>query len=105
MLGRVTPCTGRRLARRCGFLLRHDSILVSKVRSLHTTQCGSFLGDGSRFSSAKKAASYVGITPSTWSSGTMSQPRRAISKEGPAPLRLALFQAAGIPNWQRSTTG
>lgn len=54
-----------------------------------------FLGDGSRFSSAKKAASYVGITPSTWSSGTMSQPRRAITKEGPAPLRLALFQAAG----------
>ncbi|WP_420873084.1 transposase [Mycolicibacillus koreensis] len=45
------------------------------------------------------------MTPSTWSSGTMSQPRRAISKEGPAPLRLALFQAAGIPNWQRSTTG
>jgi len=54
-----------------------------------------FLGDGSRFSSAKKAASYVGITPSTWSSGTMTQPRRAITKEGPAPLRLALFQAAG----------
>jgi transposase len=54
-----------------------------------------FLGDGSTFSSAKKAASYVGITPSTWSSGTMSHPRRAITKEGPAPLRLALFQAAG----------
>jgi transposase len=54
-----------------------------------------FLGDGSSFSSAKKAASYVGITPSTWSSGTVSQPRRAITKEGPAPLRLALFQAAG----------
>jgi transposase len=54
-----------------------------------------FLGDGSSFSSAKKAASYAGITPSTWSSGTMSQPRRAITKEGPAPLRLALFQAAG----------
>ncbi len=54
-----------------------------------------FLGDGSSFSSAKKAASYAGITPSTWSSGTMTQPRRAITKEGPAPLRLALFQAAG----------
>ncbi|MGD9622857.1 MAG: transposase, partial [Mycolicibacterium sp.] len=42
------------------------------------------------FSSAKKAASYAGITPSTWSSGTVTQPRRAITKEGPAPLRLAV---------------
>ena len=44
-----------------------------------------YFGDGSGFDSAKKAANYVGITPSNWSSGTMNQPRRAISKEGPAP--------------------
>jgi hypothetical protein len=46
------------------------------------------------FTSAKAAASYVGLNPSTWSSGTVSQPSRAITKEGPAVLRLAFFQAA-----------
>jgi transposase len=54
-----------------------------------------FLGDGSRFCSAKAAASYVGITPSNWSSGTVTQPSRRITKEGPAVLRLAFYQAAG----------
>jgi transposase len=54
-----------------------------------------FLGDGSGFSSAKAAASYVGMTPSTWSSGTITQPSRAITKEGPPVLRLAFYQAAG----------
>jgi transposase len=42
-----------------------------------------FFGDGSGFSSAKQAASYVSITPSNWSSGTVTQPSRAITKEGP----------------------
>ena len=69
-----------------------------------------FLGDGSSFSSAKKAASYAGITPSTWSSGTMTQPggrspRKVQHRCGwlcstpPAP------PAAPIRNWPRSTTG
>lgn len=53
-----------------------------------------FLGDGTRFATAKAAASYVGLTPSTWSSGTLVQPSRAITKEGPAVLRLAFYQAA-----------
>jgi transposase len=53
-----------------------------------------FLADGTGFASAKAAASYVGLNPSTWSSGTVSQPSRAIIKEGPAVLRLAFFQAA-----------
>lgn len=55
-----------------------------------------FLGDGSGFAAAKQAASYVGLTPSTWSSGTVSQPHRAISKEGPAVLRLAFYQAGNV---------
>lgn len=54
-----------------------------------------FLGDGSAFTTAKAAASYVGMNPSTWSSGTVVQPSRAITKEGPAVLRLAFYQAAG----------
>ena len=53
-----------------------------------------FLADGSGFATAKAAASYVGITPSNWSSGTVVQPSRAITKEGPAVLRLAFYQAA-----------
>lgn len=55
-----------------------------------------YFGDGSGFDSAKKAANYVGITPSNWSSGTMNQSHRAISKEGPAPLRLAFYQAGSV---------
>lgn len=53
-----------------------------------------FLGDASEFTTAKAAACYVGMTPSTWSSGTITQPSRAITKEGPPVLRLAFYQAA-----------
>ncbi len=53
-----------------------------------------FFGDGSGLDSARAAASYAGVTPSNWSSGTVSQPSRAITKEGPAALRLAFYQAA-----------
>lgn len=53
-----------------------------------------FMGDGSRFPSAKHAGSFVGVAPSNWSSGTTTQPSRAITKEGPAALRLAFYQAA-----------
>lgn len=52
-----------------------------------------FLGDATGFATAKAAASYVGLAPSTWSSGTLVQPSRAITKEGPAVLRLAFYQA------------
>lgn len=55
-----------------------------------------FLGDASHFSTAKAAASYVGMSPSTWSSGTVNQPSRSITKEGPAVLRLAFYQAANV---------
>jgi transposase len=53
-----------------------------------------FFGDGSMFESGKQAACYAGIVPSNWSSGTVTQPSRAITKEGPAVLRLACYQAA-----------
>lgn|GEM_PF-5423565 len=52
-----------------------------------------FLGDAAGFPTAKAAAGYVGITPSNWSSGTVTQLGRAITKEGPAVLRLAFYQA------------
>lgn len=46
------------------------------------------------FDTGKQAACYAGIVPSNWSSGTVVQPSRAITKEGPAVLRLACYQAA-----------
>ena len=67
-----------------------------------------FFADASAFPTAKAAAAYVGLTPSTWSSGTVVQPSRAITKEGPAVLRLACYQAAGgarrVDPSSRSTT-
>ena len=73
-----------------------DELLLSVPGMGPITACvvRGFLGDGDTFTSAKAAASYVGLNPSTWSSGTVSQPSRAITKEGPAVLRLAFFQAA-----------
>ena len=73
-----------------------DELLLSVPGMGPITACvvRGFLGDAASFSSAKAAASYVGLNPSTWSSGTVSQPSRAITKEGPAVLRLAFFQAA-----------
>lgn len=53
-----------------------------------------FFGDGDHFDDAKAAQSYVGMNPSNWSSGTVAQPSRAITKEGPEELRLAFYQAA-----------
>ncbi len=53
-----------------------------------------WFGDATRFPSAKQATAFVGVTPSNWSSGTVVQPSRAITKEGPAQLRLAFYQAA-----------
>lgn len=41
-----------------------------------------FFGDATAFPTAKAAAAYVGLTASTWSSGTVVQPSRAITKEG-----------------------
>lgn len=54
-----------------------------------------FFGDGSVFPSAKAAAAYVALTPSTWSSGTVVQPSHTITREDLAVLRLACHQAAG----------
>ena len=73
-----------------------DELLLSVPGMGPITACvvRGFLGDGDTFTSAKAAASYVGLNPSTWSSGTVTQPSRAITKEGPAVLRLAFFQAA-----------
>jgi transposase len=55
-----------------------------------------FLADGTHLPGPKEAQAFVGLNPSNWSSGTMTSPSRAITKEGPAVLRLAFYQAANI---------
>jgi transposase len=55
-----------------------------------------FLADGTGFTNSKQVCSYVGMTPSNWSSGTVDHSGRAITKEGPAVLRLAFYQAANV---------
>jgi transposase len=49
-----------------------------------------------QFDTAKEAQAYVGINPSNWSSGQTGSPSRQITKEGPAVLRLACYQAANV---------
>lgn len=79
-----------------------DALLLSVPGMGPVTACvvRGFLADGTAFASAKAAANYAGLNPSTWSSGTVSQPSRAITKEGPAVLRLAFFQAANAARRQ-----
>lgn len=53
-------------------------------------------GDARQFRSAKAAAAHAGLNPSMWSSGLTEAPSRHITKQGPAELRLALYQAANV---------
>jgi transposase len=55
-----------------------------------------FLADCGHLPGAKEAQAMVGLNPSNWASGKMSSPSRAITKEGPAVLRLAFYQAANV---------
>ena len=53
-------------------------------------------GTGTQLPSAKAAAAFVGLNPSNWESGLSASPSRPISKQGPAELRLAYYQAANV---------
>jgi transposase len=53
-----------------------------------------YLGDAERFSSARKFASYVGLTPSVDQTGIREARLGHISKEGPPVLRRLFVQAA-----------
>jgi transposase len=55
-----------------------------------------FIGNATAFACPRQVCSYVGLTPSNWSSGTVTQSGRAITKEGPPVLRLAFYQAANV---------
>ncbi len=87
---------GAQATRRSQSLWGDDDVLLSVpgVGPTVAPTIRAFIGDGSRFSEAGQAASFVGVAPSNWSSGTVTQPSRAITKEGPGALRLAFYQAA-----------
>jgi transposase len=53
-------------------------------------------GTGAHLPSAKAAAAFVGLNPSNWESGLSASPSRPMTKQGPAELRLAYYQAANI---------
>ncbi len=53
-------------------------------------------GDATHLHSAKAATAHAGLNPSMWSSGLSESPSRRITKQGPAELRLALYQAANV---------
>jgi len=53
-------------------------------------------GDATHLHSAKAATAHAGLNPSMWSSGLTESPSRRITKQGPAELRLALYQAANV---------
>jgi hypothetical protein len=53
-------------------------------------------GSGQHLASAKAAAAFIGLNPSNWSSGLTASPSRPITKQGPAELRLAYYQAANV---------
>jgi transposase len=53
-------------------------------------------GDATHFATAKAAVAHTGLNPSMWSSGLTVSPSRRITKQGPAELRLALYQAANV---------
>lgn len=53
-------------------------------------------GDATQFATAKAAVAHAGLNPSRWPSGLTESPSRRITKQGPAELRLDLYQAANV---------
>jgi transposase len=51
---------------------------------------------GTQLPTAKAAAAFIGLNPSNWESGLTASPSRPITKEGPAAMRLAYYQAANV---------
>ena len=59
-----------------------------------------FLADGTVFASGKAAASYLELNPSTRSSGTASQPSRAITKGRPRGAPVGVLPSANAARRQ-----
>ena len=80
-----------------------DDLLLGSVPGMGPTTAPTvraFLGDGSAFATAKATASYVGMNPSTWSSGTV------VGRHRSHPSAAFRFTHAAIrsPNKPRERT-
>lgn len=75
-----------------------DDVLVSipGLGPICASAIRGWWGNATQFPTAKAAAAHTGLNPSMWSSGLTESPSRRITKQGPAELRLALYQAANI---------
>ena len=67
---------------------------ISGIGTLHAASILSEIGDISRFSSADKLASYIGINPMIKQSGNYTVPNSHMSKHGSPYLRRAVWMAA-----------
>lgn len=75
-----------------------DDVLVSipGLGPICASTIRGWWGDATHLETAKAATAHAGLNPSMWSSGLSESPSRRITKQGPAELRLALYQAANI---------
>ncbi len=88
-------------ARHAAVLWQHywpDDVLLSitGVGPICAAATRAWWGSGRQFTSAKAAAAFAGLNPSNWESGLSASPSRPITKQGPAELRLAYYQAANV---------
>ena len=88
----------RELERQLERLLRASPLLrrlrtIPGVGLLTATALAAFVGDVARFRSGRKLASYLGLTPREWSSGTQRK-RGRISKRGDPYIRMLLIHGA-----------
>jgi len=75
-----------------------DDVLVSipGLGPICASAIRGWWGNATQFVTAKAAVAHTGLNPSMWSSGLTEAPSRRITKQGPAELRLALYQAANV---------
>lgn len=75
-----------------------DDVLLSVlgVGPICASTTRAWWGDGTHLRSAKAAGAFIGLNPSNWESGLSASPSRSITKEGPAAMRLAYYQAANV---------
>jgi len=75
-----------------------DDVLLSVlgVGPICASTTRAWWGEGTHLRSAKAAGAFIGLNPSNWESGLSASPSRSITKEGPAAMRLAYYQAANV---------
>ncbi len=93
---KVATTTGRALDR--WQQLWPDDVLctIPGIGPICAASIRGWWGEGTHLRSAKAAAAHVGLNPSRWESGQYRSPSRHITKQGPADLRLALYQGANV---------